>query len=64
MKKVFSKEKYDQLIRSDFYLIDKNKIDELIEEIGWINICDGLTEEEMNKLGYLTHKDWMVEVEE
>lgn len=65
MKKVFSKEKWiKKEILTNNFPINKNEIDELVELLGWPNECDGLTEEEMNKLGYLTRQNWMVEVEE
>lgn len=53
MKKVFSKKKF----------MKEAKLTE--DKIGkWVDDCDGLTEEEMNKLGFRTSKKWMIEVED
>lgn len=51
MKKVFSTEKYLEW--------GKNKA----HQHWWVK-CNGLTEEEMLELGYLTMEDWLVEVED
>lgn len=51
MKKVFSMEKF-------------LKWRERFGSKEWWEICDGLTEEEISKLGYTTSDNWMVEVED
>lgn len=54
MKKlVFSKRKCMKDLRKCNLSINKLTI-------GWCNILDGLTEEEINAKGYATNKDWMV----
>ena len=60
MKKVFSLKKFQEWYKtSELRKIMFNVNCEL-----WANECDGLTEEEMNKLGYETSDNWMIEVEE
>jgi hypothetical protein len=49
-KKVFSKEKFCEVMHD--------------RATHWVEVCDGLTEEEMKELGYATSNDWMVEVED
>ena len=60
MKKVFSVEKFKESMKSFGYV--KTIIDCYLAN--WANECEGLTEEEMNKLGYRTGDNWMIEVEE
>lgn len=50
-KKVFSVEKF-------------NEWKERTGNKDWWEICDGLTEEEMAKLGFTTSDSWMVEVKD
>ena len=59
MKKVFSKEKYIEDMRA----IGSNE--EKIENIknrSWVNKCEGLTREEIEKMGYTLDEEWFVEV--
>lgn len=53
MKKVFSKKKYCEVIEQK-----ENEVS------SWVNKCDGLTEEEINKLGYGVIDEWMIEAED
>lgn len=60
-KKVFSKEKFLE------YEDCRNMFNILLAHYGednWVNRCDGLTETQIATLGYLTHEDWMIEVED
>lgn len=52
-KKVFSKEKYIEWCKQEQFPYD---------DCDWPDDCDGLTEEEMNEIGYDTEDVWMVEV--
>lgn len=57
MKKVFSKEKFIEDMGHEEY-------QKTIFPYGsYVDECDGLTEEEMEELGYLTDEDWMIETE-
>ena len=59
MKKVFSKEKYiKDLIALGF---NEEKI-ENINNRSWVDNCEGLTREEIEKMGYELNEDWFVEV--
>ena len=49
--KVFSKEKFINQEGQQAYSDSKN----------WVNECDGLTKEEMEKLGFSTLNKWMIE---
>ena len=60
MKKVFSVKKFKECCERLGRL--KSQIKKSCEI--WANECDGLTKEEMFKLGYLCSDDWMIEVEE
>ena len=54
--KVFSKEVY----------LSDNDVDMEIKmwsiSAGWLDEANGLTEEEMEKIGLITHRDWMIDV--
>ena len=52
--KVFSKEMYERWMNENGCATSNS---------GWVDECDGLTEEEMNKRGYQTEEKWMVERE-
>ena len=59
MKKVFSKEKYiKDLIALGF---NEEKIKN-VNNRSWVNKCEGLTIEEMKKMGYIVNEEWFVEV--
>lgn len=51
MKKVFSKEKYLEWCKKHNYK-------------QWWEESDGLTQKEMDKLGYSADNEWMIEVED
>lgn len=59
-KKVFSVEKFKELFEMKGY----SKEDIYRSCAGWANKCDGLTEEEITSLGYVTNNEWMIEVKE
>lgn len=59
MKKVFSKEKYiKDLIALGF---NEEKI-EINKNRSWVKECEGLTREEIEKMGYTVYEEWFVEV--
>lgn len=59
MEKVFSKEKFIEVMGIETY--EKS----IYPVVGsYVDKCDGLTEEEMEELGYLTDEKWMIEKEE
>ena len=58
-KKVFSVEKLKESMKSSGF--SKARIDRSL--IVWANKCDGLTEEEMTELRYVTSDNWMIEVD-
>ena len=57
-KKVFSRAKW-----MERYLLLGGK-KELLSELNWPDECEGLTEDEMIAKGYLTSRNWIVEVED
>lgn len=64
MKKVFSKEKFRANMKANQFA-DPDYIErECNNPTSWITECDGLTKEEIKKLGYVTSYVWMVDVED
>lgn len=57
--KVFSKEKYFKVMGKGSY--DWLREHGVPEEKCWMNVCDGKTPEEIEKMGYAWDEDWMVE---
>lgn len=58
--KVFSVEKFKKVLREAG--VPEDKIQAHVN--CWANDCEGLTEEEMNKVGNCCSDSWMVEKEE
>ena len=58
MKKVFSKAKWMERCLS------LGMKEEFSFELTWPDECEGLTEEEMIQLGFVTSHNWMVEVDD
>lgn len=63
MEKVFSKEKFREAMKKKNYFTPEQLDDICTDPDYWVKKCEGLTEEEMNKIGFATLDEWMVEVE-
>lgn len=59
-KTVFSKQKFIEDVGQEDYEYFKSQH----KEPYWVDVCDGLTEEEMNALNYAAVSLWMIEVKE
>lgn len=65
-KKVFNIDKYYQDMKEVWKAngVDIEPKEEYVHPYHWARKCEGLTEEEISRLGYVTDDDWMIEVQE
>lgn len=64
MAKIFSKKQWLKEIRHNEFVPEETIIDALTSKDSWVNLCDGMSVEEIEKIGLVVLDEWTIEAEE